>query len=222
MRRHKARLLTGIIVAALLIAGSLPASGAGEAAKVGDWFFFGNLDNQIVGSPLKMSHLVAGGPNSFPQYEVDNLGIETVLQHPLGSGVHLRGIPKPNRSVYSIDVYFCYDNAIGSYARILSFGPVESDRGLYIHNNTLELYPANDGAIPVFTEDEFFHVLVTRNAKGIMRGYFDGALQWSYKDRRERYLLKNGVVDFFVDDGSENMVGAVSRIQVYDRAITPA
>ena len=221
MRRHKARLLTGIMVAALLIAGSLPARGAGEAAKIGDWFFVGNLDNQIVGSPLKMSHLVAGGANSFPQYEVDELGIETVLHHPLGSGLHLRGIPKPSRSVYSIDVYFVYDDPIGSYARILSFGPVESDRGLYIHNNTLELYPVNDGAIQVFTEDEFFHVLVTRNAKGVMRGYVDGALQWSYRDRRERYLLKNGVVDFFVDDGSENMAGAVSRIQVYDRAITP-
>ena len=209
--------VTTTLLAALVLGAAVPWALAGSG-PIGEWKFDGDLKN-AVGTALKMAQLEPVGTNTFQVVDVAGT-MKQALVFPQGNGLTLTRIPDAASSTYSVDVYFEFD-ATSSYRRIMSFGPNTVDKGLYLYDGIVELYPQKEGTTAIAV-DTWTHVAITRDGKsGKVVVYVDGVPEISYKDSHNKYLLKKGKIVFFVDDGSENASGTVSNIRVYDRVIIP-
>jgi hypothetical protein len=204
-------------LAVVLVASIAPISTATKG-PIGDWRLNGSLRN-AAGTGLRMTKL------GTPQFEVvDVAGTnKTALVFEEGEGLRLSRIPSAARRTYSIDVFFEFD-AVVDYRRILSFGANIFDRGLYIDDGYLDLYPRLESAATVAAPDQWLHVLVTRNgATRRMKAFVDGVEVISILDTGDKYLLRNGIAVFFQDDANgEHPSGTVSRIKVFDRVLQPS
>ena len=72
--------------------------------------------------------------------------------------------------------------------------------------------------------NRYTHVRVTRLASTkAMRVYVDGRTAFSYKDVDGQFVLRQGTVVFFQDDGhgSETGVGTIAAIKVWNRVVAP-
>ena len=205
------------VVAALLAATLLVAAGPVSAATppIGKWALKGNLQNS-AGTNLKLTKLGA------PTWENTNTSCITrkAFRFGEGDGLTLTGIPRAARKTYTIDVQFYFEDLTG-YRRILSFGPNDEDPGLYLYDGALSLYDHKQADYQA-DPSTCVQVRVTRNgATGTMRVYLDWGLYITFKDTANEYLLRNGEVDFFQDNGSEHPSGAANRILFFNQVVPP-
>ena len=139
----------------------------------------------------------------------------------LGDGLHLTGVPTAARSTYTIEIWFEFD-AVDSYRRIMSFGPNDSDTGLYVQDGYLDLYPNKESAAAVVSANQWVKVRITRSgATKVTSVYLNGVRKIRHTGTANDYLLSGGEAIFFVDDGGENGSGTVARIKVWDRVVAP-
>ena len=195
----------------------MPATG-GLAA---DYRFQSSLASS-VGSPPALTNL-GEGANRFVSERVDGLD-RTVLAFPAGNGVTLA----PTTGViansgYSVVVLFRFD-AIDGFRRILDFKNGGSESGLYNYGGHLSLYPNNQayGRDATITANSWVQLVLTRSSAGTVAGYVNGVQQFSVPDTDTNAVIgPENVLRFFRDDGSEHAAGAVARIRLYNRALTP-
>lgn len=200
----------------LLVSLMGPAANA-AGGKVAEFKFDNSLKNSVGKSPIKMSRL---GPCAcyFAPDDVDGAW-KTALLFWEGDGLKVTRIPKPNRKVYSVEMFFEL-NDLGGYVRLMSFGPNKPDKALYLLNGVVDLYPVEQGIDAIGVSD-WVHVLISRTKKGVIRVFMDGVKQITFKDAASQYTLKKGQIVFFKDDDFEDAAGTVSNIRIYNRVITP-
>ena len=143
-------------------------------------------------------------------------------------GLRLSGVPEAAQSTYSLEVY-CAITAFPDYERILSFGPNDTDDGLYLSGpdeeppaGNLDLYPEVNAGEAVVAPRQWVRIRVTREATSQeMHIYVNGAERLTYTDSGDLYLLRQGQVVFFVDDYDESAAGSVAGIRFWDRVVSP-
>ncbi len=235
MRRPVTRLLapTATTLCVLLGAATLPltarADAATPSARAGgaklkaDYRFEDNLKSSVSGAPHLRN---VGIGNTFVRNVVSGEGRTKVLKFPRGSGlkVHTKGlIPSKH---YSVVMQFRLASAgTDEYARILNptLPADDSDNGLYLYNSYLVWYDDDDisgteGAVP---PEKYVEIAFTRNTAGKIRTYVNGEPDINYTEADAEAVIQNHLLRFFVDNSNdETSKGAVSRIRLYNDALT--
>jgi Concanavalin A-like lectin/glucanases superfamily len=111
------------------------------------------------------------------------------------------------------------------YARILNptLPADDSDNGLYLYNSYLVWYDDDDisgteGAVP---PEKYVEIAFTRNTAGKIRTYVNGEPDINYTEADAQAVIQNHLLRFFVDNSNdETSKGAVSRIRLYNDALT--
>jgi hypothetical protein len=88
----------------------------------------------------------------------------------------------------------------------------------------MELYPrqSDDTTGATVDADEWVQVVVTRSRIGRLRVYLDGVPTLDVSDdAREGVVTVDDVLRFFRDDTEEDSSGAVARIRLWDRPLSP-
>jgi hypothetical protein len=231
--RVQSRRLSGVVLLALALATLVsflvifPSRSASALPSPGADYRFQNRLTTSVGTAPALTKL---GPssNTFTTAMVDGSS-RTVLRFPEGNGLKLSptmGVV-PNNT-YTIVVLFEL-NEIGDdvsrFRRILDFKNGTSDSGLYVENGRLSFYRQGLGAIQgpaSIHANRYVQVVVTRDASGMVRGYVDGAEQFSFDDSVSQSAVISGenTLRFFKDDTIEHSAGSVARIRLFGSALS--
>lgn len=131
-----------------------------------------------------------------------------------------------NADVYTLDFAFSLDTVSG-YRRLVDFKALTSDTGLYNLNTRLNFYNAITGADAVFAAGQDGRVTLTRDAAGLVTGYFNGVQQFQFNDASglARFSSANRAAYFFRDDNAvsgEASGGTIDYLRVYGVALTSA
>ena len=234
---RRTRIATAVMLAAaVLVAVALAGSPAGagtsrrpEAARAeatptlrADYKFKGNRNSAVAGAPALSN--VGPGANTFATENVDGVN-RTVLQFPQGNGVQLRNatsvIPADR---YTIAIKMRFDDTSG-YRRIINFvlPPATADRGLYDLAGDLTLSPVGFGSGSPIDPDEWVNVVLTRSAAGRIQGYVDGVPEFDVTQPGHAKIGSADILRFFRDNADrQESSGAVARIRLWDRTMTPA
>ena len=201
--------------------GSSPTAEAGPTLKA-DYKFKGNRNSSVPGVPSLAN--VGPGANTFATENVDGVN-RTVLQFPQGNGVQLRNatsvIPADR---YTIAIKMRFDDTSG-YRRIINFvlPPATADRGLYDLAGDLTLSPVGFGSGSPIDPDEWVNVVLTRSAAGRIQGYVDGVPEFDVTQPGHAKIGSADILRFFRDNADrQESSGAVARIRLWDRTMTPA
>jgi len=207
--------LMGLVLASCLIVAPASAS----ARPIGHWKFNNTFKNSAK-TQLKLTDVPAGS-TAFLLTTIDGVN-KTACFVAAGNGLKVTRIPRAARENYTVDIYFI-TNDVTSFKRLMSFGPNNIDRGLYVVGGHVELYPGALGTNPSIVADTWVHVAVTRSGRsGRLRVYVDGAQELTFSDKRGRFELKRGKVVFFQDDTTEHMAGFIKDVRIYDRVLVPS
>ena len=111
------------------------------------------------------------------------------------------------------------------YARILNptLPADDNDNGLYLNNNYLDWYDDDDfaGTVGTVKPGKYIEVAFTRNTDGKIRVYANGEPDIKHADADAQAVIQNHLLRFFVDNSNdETSKGAVSRIRLYNDALT--
>ncbi len=196
---------------------------------VADYEFSDTLASSVVTAPALTQ---VGSACTTPTYadETVNGSVDRVLTFPPGCGLQLDTtslLSSPNN--YSIVLLFRVSNASFSEFRRLfdpSPGLRGNDDGLYMYDG--HLYYPQSGAYNEFNAvvpEQYAQLVLTRDgATDTVTVYLNGTQQFSFVDANSAKIDPSGLVRFLIDDSggpSESFGGAVSRIRVYDTALTP-
>ena len=196
---------------------------APEATPVlrADYRFNGNFVSSVAGAPVLQQ--VGPGSAQFLTENVDGTN-RVVLQFPQGKGVEVRNatsvIPADR---YTIAIKLRLDDTSG-YRRLVNFvlPPASADRGLYNLAGDLTLSPIGFGAGSPIDPDEWVNVVLTRSASGRIRGYVDGTQEFDVTNPNDAKIGAADILRFFRDNADrQESSGAVSRIRLWDRTMTP-
>jgi N-acetylneuraminic acid mutarotase len=189
-----------------------------------DYQFQNSLNSSIGDAPALTNRTSPG--QTCPSY-CNTFGTDTVngvsttlLQFPQNNGVSLNPTTSvlSNNGVYTIAMLFKLDDVTG-YRRLIDYKNGTQDYGLYVYDGQLTLYAYGNygGTVPA---GDYTLVVVTRNASGIFTAYVNCTQVFSVDDSVNGYALidSSNTLHFFQDNSS----GAVSRIRIYDGAMTPA
>jgi acetyltransferase-like isoleucine patch superfamily enzyme len=154
-----------------------------------------------------------------------------------GQGLSLTNVLNPTN--YSIEMLFRVDSTtgLGVTAKLIDFANLTSDVGWYTgdapetgDNAKMGFFTFNPpgfhlGPDPVFEDNVFAHMVVTRNGvTGEVNGYVNGVEQLSFIDSfNEAVFAELGAVaNFFLDDGTgfEESGGFVDFINIYDAPLS--
>lgn len=124
---------------------------------------------------------------------------------------------------YSILVDFSFSDLTG-YNRIIDFKNGATDYGLYTLNAALDFYPFAGGSADVFLPDTLARLVLTRDSTtNTVSGYVNGIQQFTFNDStfgEGIFSGPDGIMKFFIDDGSDASAGLVDRIVIYDSPLT--
>lgn len=198
-----------------------------EAAPVlkADYRFANNLNSSVAGA-RPLTNTGAQGTNTFATENVEGVQ-RRVMRFPAGNGVQLSNastvIP---RDRYTIVVRVRFDD-ITSFTRVINFTKNASpDTGVYLAQGRFWYYPLDGGAYDsVADPDEWVDIAVTRGSGGLMRGFVDGIEVWEEAAPTAGLTNSANLIRFFRDNGSgvgETHSGAVSRIRLWNKPLTPA
>ncbi len=196
------------------------ASGV-EAALVADYQFQSSYSSS-VGSPPALMPVATG--QSFVTDTV-NGSSTTVLQFPEGAGLSLSSTSGViANGTFSIALLVRLDVIVG-YRKYIDFTAGLADTGLYNESGKLALYTTFAGTLSPIQAGAYHHVVITRDGAGNVAGYVDGVTQFSGIDTAGEALIDaSNTLRFFVDDTfvtGEESSGAVSRIRIFDTALSP-
>ncbi len=227
MIRHGGRRTWMLVAAVAVLAGLLAAPAAAtpearaKANLIADYRFGGSVSSSVAGASdlVPTGKLVVG---FFP----DSVGgkTRTVLVFPKGDSLDLQNASitmAPDR--YTIVILMRFD-AMSGYRRVLNFYKNQRDTGLYFYDGYPYFYD-QDYPYDSFGQtaaNEWVQVTLTRSAGGLVKGYIDGELRFSFDDSVEHDAVIGAadVLRFFRDDGSEEAGGAVSRIRIWDKPLS--
>ncbi|MBL8775256.1 MAG: hypothetical protein JNK12_04975 [Acidimicrobiales bacterium] len=237
------RNLAGVLLAASLVLGATAVSPAGaipgqsgqsgqsgeaaapEAAPVprADYKFKGNRNSSVAGAPALFN--VGPGANTFATENVDGVN-RTVLRFPQANGVELRNatsvIP---RDRYTIVMKFRLDDVSG-YRRLINYVRSGSlaDDGLYNLAGSVVLLPNVFSAPAPIDPDEYVNLVLTRSQQGRLRAYVDQVQVFDFVANvgdPDGVISAQNILRFFRDNADrQESSGAVSRIRLYDKAMT--
>ena len=200
----------------LVLAALIGSFGQAQAAAVlsHDYQLNGNL-NDALGGPS----LVGLGGNL-----VDNAGRYTFGAN---QGLRLTG-GLTNTSLWSMDFRASYSSLSGTWKKLIDFQNLSTDAGLYFSNygggNALQYYPHATGGTVVNTGLDYT-IALTRDGAGDLRGYVNGALQWTVGGVGDSVSGPN-ILHFFVDDfptgQGEAQGGSVDFIRIYNGVLNQA
>ncbi len=229
--RVQSRRLSEVVVLALALAALVsvlvifPARSAfALASPKADYRFHNKLSTSVGTAPA----LTKIGPRSstFTTATVDDSS-RRVLSFPKGNGLKLSpttGVV-PNNT-YTIVVLFELSDVSG-FKRIIDFKSGTSDNGLYVQNGSLYFFPQASGTSAPISANQYAQVVITRDSGGMVRGFVDGAEQFSFDDSVSQDAVISGknTLRFFRDNeknGSttEHSAGSVARIRLFDSALT--
>ena len=198
------------LAGSVAVAISLAAATQGFGALIHNYELDGSLADAFAGPSLTSN----GGTLNATDYSFGpNQGL--TLSNAL-----------PSPGDYSILVDFSLSNLSG-YRRLVDFKNNTSDTGLYNLNSALNFYNVTTGAA-VFAPDVEVRLVITRdNATDLFTGYVNGVSQISFTDSSDLGVFDAGstIMKFFIDDAvvpNEASAGRVSKISIYDAALTPA
>ena len=214
---------------ALLVAGVVGAILAGPAAAAtlkGDYRFQDSLSSSFAG-PLPLSNIeIAPCCNAFATETVDGSATR-VLTFPKRNGVSFTTTGQISSDAYST-VFKVRLGAVTGYRRLLEAKGDTTDRGLYYQDGLVNFFDdsINLGAGPVVLADEYAEIAFTRNDAKEVNVYVNGELRLTHDDPADHSKITAGVLRFFsdgtVDTFDEDSAGAVSRIRIYDGALSAA
>jgi hypothetical protein len=149
-----------------------------------------------------------------------------VLVFPKGNGLKVQTKGLIPSTHYSVVIQLRLVTAgKPKYARILNptLPADDNDNGLYLYNRHLVWYDggSNAGKASTVAPKKYVEVAFTRNEGGKLHVYANGQPDISYADGDEQAVIQNHLLRFFVDNSNdEESKGAVSRIRLYNDALT--
>ena len=192
-----------------------------------DYRFLRSRLSSVAGAP----NLVDAGPgtNTWARERVA-APLRSVLRFPEGNGID---VPSLSSVVptdhYTAVVLFRIDELdnddFTGYERIVQWTDDASESGLYAHEGRMEFYPqqSDEATGESIAVDEWVQVAVTRSRIGRLRVYLDGVPTLDFSDdAREGVVTVDDVLRFFRDDTEEDTSGAVGRIRLWNRPLSPA
>ena len=133
-----------------------------------------------------------------------------------------------NATNYSVDLTFSLTD-LGGYRKLVDFGNLGPDTGLYLLNGQLDFYNVTGAVGPVVAANQSVEVLLTRDGvTGQVTGSVNGVQQFSFLDTGNIAVFNapNSVIHFFEDDaatgGNEASGGTVTRIVLNGAAVPEA
>jgi hypothetical protein len=220
--------LGGLAGAVSAIAAVVLAQGAGAATLKADYRFQDARSSSVAGAPA-LTDLGVG--NAFATETVGGCATR-VLRFPKGNGLRLRAISPGFELVdplqYSV-VMLTRLADVSAYRRLLEFENGTAENGVYVHDGKLAFYQAgpHEGPSAVVTKNAYAEIAFTNGTPspgmGQVVGYVNGVPQFTFGTVEGRF---DDELRFFQDASggtvNEDSAGAVSRIRVYDGALTPA
>jgi concanavalin A-like lectin/glucanase superfamily protein len=192
----------------------------GQARVTADYRF----ENSLADSVGAATELAAIGADATGFIDEAVLGqTRPVLRFDRGSGLALTPASVAVGSEYTIELVFRFDRLRG-YAKIVDFNNATKDCGLYSMQGRIDFWPITTGLGAMLKADSYAHVVLTRDANDTVVAYFNGARQLSFHDTGDLAVIDaDNTLRLFSDDTvtpNEDAGGAVSRIRLYDRALT--
>src|SRR5437868_160052 len=143
-----------------------------------------------------------------------------------GQGLSLSAassILNPNN--YSIEMVFSASNTAG-WVKLIDFGNLTSDKGLYLQNGTLYFYSVGSST-SVIAANALTNVIITRDgATNQFAAYVNGVNVMNFVDVWNWTAFTQNVAFFMQDDtvtsGHEASGGKVTLIRTYDGALNQA
>jgi PEP-CTERM motif len=207
---------------AIVLAAALGAVGQAQAAAVliHDYQLNGNLNDALGGPALVgLGGSLASNPGRY------TFGANQGLR--LTNGLN-------NTSVWSMDFRASYSSLSGTWKKLVDFQNLSTDQGLYFSNygggNVLQYWPSTTGPDIINTGTDYT-IALTRDALGNLRGYVNGAQQWSVGPSFNGFNTSDSnslgnILHFFVDDYPTNQGeaqgGSVDFIRIYDGVLNQA
>ena len=138
-------------------------------------------------------------------------------------------------ATYTIELRFNWlaGDALGGWKRILQFGALGSDHGLYAYNRNLQVYgpPSSiTSNAPDFTGGTSASLILTRDGTtNAFAAYLDGVQRLSFVDsfgpgatKYTTFTETGARALFFQDNGGEASAGFVDYVRFYDEALSSA
>ncbi len=124
---------------------------------------------------------------------------------------------------YSLEFSFKLDSVTGD-RKLADFAGLTSNLGVYDRNGVLNFFPSSAPGPQIITAGTNVHVVITRNsATGVVSGYVNGQLSFSFTDTTAAATASAGF-RFFVDDLITNQTeasgGTVNYMRFYNGALT--
>lgn len=189
-------------------------------AQIHSYDFTTGLGDSVAGGVALTPSVSPGNPTATYSVSGGNYVFDT------GAGLYL-GSQLPG-SVYTITMRVALDS-IGGYRKLISFGNIATDLGLYDLSGELSLFNvANSPVNTDFVAGQFSDVQISRNAAGLVTGYINGVLRLSYDDSTTNYYTptSGGTGLWFLrddtDQNGEQSSGRADYIRIYNTAtVTP-
>jgi hypothetical protein len=128
-----------------------------------------------------------------------------------------------NSGVYSLEMHFSLDQVNG-YRRLVDFKNGKDDSGLYLNNGDLRFFGPLQDVNTNYQAGQMLHVVLTRDAGKVVRGYGQGVELFSFNDASGHDFAvfggPGGIARFFRDNTTEASSGFVDFIRLYDRVLT--
>ena len=198
-----------------------PESQAPRQARItADYRFENSLANS-VGAATELSAI---GVDATGFIDDAVLGqTRPVLTFDRGSGLMLTPASMVIGSEYTIELVFRFDR-LDDFAKIVDFNNATQDCGLYSFDGRMDFWPITPAFGTALEADKYAHVVLTRDATDTVVAYVNGVRQLSFHDTGDIAVIDaNDTLRLFSDDTvtpNEDSGGAVSRIRLYDGALT--
>ena len=173
-------------LALLLLTGALSAS-ATSYTLTHLYDFNGNY-NDTLGGPAITSY--GGNLGTFGYY---TFGANQGLSLPQSAF---------NASSWAIEIYGEFTAENGTWKKLADFSGLASDDGWYFGPGAdMEMWDVAFGpCCQLQVGTPFLIDLFRDGTTGVVSGYFNGVLQWSFVDSSGEYIINSSGVSFFIDD----------------------
>lgn len=218
--------------ALMLLAGigwavAVPATAQAELLRA-TYLFDGNLDALEPGAPS----LVGVDPLGLNRFEFATIyGLSRsvyrwdgdALPFTKQAGLILNTTGLIPRNNYSVEMVFEFHEGLDSWRRILDAHNRTTDQGLYVNfDNRLALFPEGAGTT-FFTNSTFHHVVLTNGPGGMVSGYLDGRLEFTFQSDVMNINNPGNLLNLFLDDPvaeGEYSDGRIGLLRVYEGTLT--
>lgn len=187
-----------------------PIMAAFQGATLAHRYEFNNsLSDELGGPDLELLDYAGTFSNGRYQF-YENAGLAL-----------FDGVADPES--YSVELVMSVDSVEDLFQKLIDFSLLESDSGLYLYGDQLQLYPFDELSDSITANTDFHLVLTVDAASNETKVYLNGSLQMTVS-ATESIPVGNDLV-FFIDDfatgNNEWVSGSVDSISIYDGVLKP-